>query len=151
MINLGIALGAGFYESRIVVPRWVESGEWNAEAARADNTGLRFWVFVTTVPLTLLTVANLIAAWRSRGPVRVWWLAASMLALADRAFTFTYFIPAMVNLMQNQNLPGPAALAAVSQWVSLNYLRHAIVIAALLTALKAFAVFYKTEGLRASS
>jgi hypothetical protein len=151
VINLGIGLGAGLYESRIVVPRWVETGEWNAQAAQADNTGLRFWVYITTGPLTLLTLANLIVAWRSRGPVRVWWLAASLFALADRAFTFSYFIPTMVKLMQDQDLSGPVALSTFSQWMNLNYLRHAIVIAALLAALKAFALFYKTGNLRASS
>jgi hypothetical protein len=56
--------GAGLYESQIVVPQWIsstpESGyHWNAEAARQANTGLNFWVYVTTVPLTLSTLANL--------------------------------------------------------------------------------------------
>src|SRR5438876_117396 len=60
VINLGIAFGAGLYEARIVVPQWLspspESGlSWNAELARQSNTGMRFWVYVTTVPLTLLT------------------------------------------------------------------------------------------------
>jgi len=63
VINLGIAFGAGLYEHRIVLPRWLESGDagahWNAEAARRDHTGRKFWGFVTTVPLTLLTLANL--------------------------------------------------------------------------------------------
>ena len=46
-INLGIALGAGLYESRIVVSDWpgVPPPQW-------PNTGIRFWVYVTTVPLT---------------------------------------------------------------------------------------------------
>jgi hypothetical protein len=72
VINLGIVLGAGLYEARIEFPQWLvysaESGyRWDAEAARHANTGLRFWVYVTTVPLTLLTLANLIAAWRAKG------------------------------------------------------------------------------------
>lgn len=61
VINLGVAFGAGLDEGRIVVAQWLiaspETGlHWNAEAAaRRDDTGLRFGVFVTTVPLTLLT------------------------------------------------------------------------------------------------
>jgi hypothetical protein len=35
-------------------------GGVNAEAMRQTNTGLRFWAYVTTVPLTLLTLANLV-------------------------------------------------------------------------------------------
>ena len=58
VINLGIAFGAGLYEHRIVVSRWLnvspESGtHWNAAVVRQDDTGRRFWAFVTTVPLTL--------------------------------------------------------------------------------------------------
>ena len=59
VINLGIAFGAGLYEARIEFPQWLiysaESGyHWNAEVARQANTGPRFWVFVTTIPLTCL-------------------------------------------------------------------------------------------------
>jgi hypothetical protein len=53
VIFLGITFGAGIYEKRIVVPRWLSSSgaagrHWNAEAARQDDTGRRFWAFVTT-------------------------------------------------------------------------------------------------------
>src|SRR5215203_6900822 len=59
VINLGTAFGAGIYESRVVVPQWQ-----NTPPQTWPNTGLEFWVYVTTVPLTLLTLANLVAAWR---------------------------------------------------------------------------------------
>lgn len=67
VINLGIAFGAGLYEHRIVVSQWVTGsaqggGRWDAEAVRRDDMGRRFWAFVTTGPLTLLTLANLFAA-----------------------------------------------------------------------------------------
>jgi hypothetical protein len=149
VINLGIAFGAGLYEHRIVVSRWVttsaESGDhWNAAVAREDDTGRRFWAFVTTVPLTLLTLVNLIVAWRASGPVRGWWLAAALVALADRLFTFSYFIPAMVGLMGTPD--SPQAAAAAMQWSHLNYARHAIVLLAWIAALKAFALFYHQRG-----
>ena len=93
VINLGIAFGAGLYEGRIVLSNWLVSSpdarlHWNAAAAQRDDTGLRFWIFVTTVPLTLLTVANLFAAWRTSEPARGWWLAAGVAALADRVSRF---------------------------------------------------------------
>ena len=83
ILNLGVEFGAGLYEGRIVFNNWLITSpdstlHWNAEAARHDNTGLRFWVFVTTVPLRLLTLANLIAAWRAVGTLRAWWLAAAV-------------------------------------------------------------------------
>lgn len=144
VLNLGIAFGAGLYEHRIVVPEWLEvsaeSGtHWNADAVMRHDTGRRFWVFVTTVPLTLLTLANLIAAWRTSSAVRVWWLAAALFALADRVFTFAYFIPTMVGLMGAPDSPESVAIA--TRWSNLNYLRHAIVLAAWLLALEAFASF----------
>lgn len=149
VINLGVALGAGLYEGRIVLSQWIRSSpdsalHWNAEVARRDNTGLRFWVFVTTVPLTLLTLANLIAAWRAVGPVRGWWLVAGVAALADRIFTFSYFIPTMVRLMRAPD--SSESVATAVRWANLNYVRHAIVLAAWLAALKAFSLLYRHRG-----
>lgn len=94
VINLGIAFGAGLYESRIVVPRWLtpapEDGFlWNAEAVRQDNTGLRFWVYVTTIPLTVITLANLLGAWRARGSASGWWAVGR----PDRAVRAAVHLP----------------------------------------------------------
>jgi len=149
VMNLGIAFGAGLYEHRIVVSRWISSSassgsHWNSDAARRDDTGRRFWAFVTTVPLTLLALANLFVASRASGPVRSWWVAAGLAALADRVFTFSYFIPTMVGLMRAADSPSSAAVA--TRWWTLNYVRHAIVLAAWLAALQAFALLYQQRG-----
>ena len=65
-INLGIAFGAGLYETRIILPRWFIKSEnrflVNNKAMNETDTGRKFWGFVTTMPLTLLTIANLIVA-----------------------------------------------------------------------------------------
>jgi hypothetical protein len=143
VMNLGITFGAGLYEARIAVPEWIGPGSdhrWNAEAARRANTGVRFWVFVTTVPLTLITIASLAAAWVSGGPERRWWLAAALTALLDRLFTFSYFVPTMLKLMRAEGLAEPEATAIALQWVKLNYVRQAIVLAAWVAALKAFSL-----------
>ena len=149
VINLGIAFGAGLYEHRIVVPQWISASQasgshWNADAARRDDTGRRFWAFVTTLPLTLLTLANLLVAWRAVSPARGWWLAAGLAALADRTLTFSYFIPTMVGLMRAAD--SPSSVATATRWRNLNYLRHAIVLVAWLAALQAFALFYQRHG-----
>ena len=148
VINLGVAFGAGLYEHRIVVPRRITPqapGRWNAEAALLDDTGRRFWAFVTTVPLTLLTVANLLVAWQAAGTaqrlVARGWFAA---ALADRVFTFSYFIPTMIGLMGKAS--SGESVAVATRWWSLNYLRHLIVLTAWLASLKAFALFYQQCG-----
>ncbi len=143
VINLGIAFGAGLYESRIAVPQWLSSSQpgsyrWNAEAARNADVGVRFWVYVTTVPLTLLTFASLLVAWWAPDVVRNWWLGAATAALIDRVMTFGYFIPTMIGLMRSEPADGAAATAKALQWVRLGYFRHAATLAAWLAALMAF-------------
>jgi hypothetical protein len=152
VINLGIAFGAGLYESRIVVPRWIGLGpdgvlmHWNAEAAQQDDTGRRFWAFVTTGPLTLLTLANLFASWRTSGRLRRWWIGAAVTVLVERAFTFAYFIPTMVWLIQQEH--SGAVAESASTWAQVNYVRHALVVIALVCALKALTMLYYDLGQR---
>ncbi|MGF1518723.1 MAG: DUF1772 domain-containing protein [Nodosilinea sp.] len=160
VINLGIALGAGLYESAIVFPQWLVSlpnggYQWQAEAARAANTGLRFWVYVTTGPLTLLTLANamLLLATSStiaashRGHLRRWWLGAVWLALAERLFTFGYFVPTMLYLM-GDNVASSEAVSTALRWSHLNHLRHLLLLLAWLAALQTFALFYQQLAFR---
>jgi hypothetical protein len=151
VINLGIAFGAGLYESRIVVPQWVsfspQSGfVWNPEAARQADTGLRFWVYVTTVPLTLLTLAGLVSFRWLHEPARNWWLAAAVGALVDRAMTFGYFIPTMLNLMHNATLPESEAVETALQWARLGHMRHAAALVAWLASLRALSLLHARPG-----
>ena len=89
-------------------------------------------------PLTLLTLASLGVAWRTTGPERGWWLEAALAILVDRILTFSYSIPTMVGLMNA--LDSPASVAVATRWMSLNYLRHALVLGGWLAALKAFSL-----------
>ncbi len=148
IINLGISLGAGVYESRIVVPQWlVRSSDgrthWNVAAAVAANVGLRFWVYVTTVPLTILTFANLFAALQAVGPARNWWLTAVIAAALDRASTFGYFVPTMLRLTRPDGPTGDDAARLATKWAQLDYIRHGLTLAALVSAL--FALMLLTE------
>ena len=148
VINLGIAFGAGLYESRIIVPQWLtflpHSGyRWNAQAARDANVGLRFWVYVTTVPLTLLTMASLVAAWWTPSEVRNWWLAAGAAVLVDRVMTFSYFIPTMITLMNSETMSASESVTKATRWINLGYVRHAATLTAWLAALRAFSLYSK--------
>jgi hypothetical protein len=148
VINLGIAFGAGLYESRITVPQWLsfstESGyHWNAEAARRANAGLRFWVYVTTIPLTLLTLVSLVVAWWAPSEVRNWWFAAAIVVLVDRVMTFGYFIPTMLTLMNHSTISASEAVAKATQWINLGYVRHIATLAGWLASLRAFSLLSK--------
>jgi hypothetical protein len=150
IINLGIAFGAGLYEGRIVVPQWITSApedgaqHWHPDRARTDDTGLRFWAFVTTGPLTLLTLANLIAGWKSTATVRRWWLGAAGVSLAERVFTLAYFVPTMVGLMGSPD--SAEAVSIANRWAALNNVRHVMVLAAWLAALKTLSLLYQARG-----
>ena len=151
VINLGIAFGAGLYETRIAVPQWLryspESGyRWNAEAARQADVGLRFWVYATTVPLTLLTLASLVAAWWAPVVVRNWWLGAVAATLVDRGMTFTYFVPTMIKLMRGDAFGESEAATKALQWVRLGYIRQAANLVAWLAALMAFRLMGEYDG-----
>jgi len=148
VINLGIAFGAGLYESRIIVPQWLsfspDSGyRWNGQAARDANVGLRFWFYVTTVPLTVLTIASLVAAWWAPTEVRTWWLAAGAAVLVDRVMTFSYFIPTMLTLMNSKTMSASQSVTKATQWINLGYIRHAAILIAWLAALGAFSLYSK--------
>ena len=134
VMNLGVAFGAGLYEGRVVVPGWAETSPqtW-------PNTGLMFWVYVTTVPLTLLTIANAVAAWRDLTPRRHAWRAAVAIALLERVVTFGYFIPRMVSLMAESSA-GPEVSAALGQWLWLNQGRHVLTLSAWVAALRALSL-----------
>jgi hypothetical protein len=137
VINLGIAFGAGLYEARIIVPQWVSS----PSIYRWPDTGRKFWAFVTTVPLTLLTIANLVAAWQTQGATRAWWLGAVAAVIIERIMTFMYFIPTNLKLQRrDETIPEPKLKAMVLQWAHLNYVRLAIDLTAWMAALKAFSM-----------
>ena len=132
VIFLGIAFGAGLYESRVVVPLWTSAPPGSLAA---PDAGRRFWAWITTGPLTLLTIANLVAALQSSGPGRAWWLTAALVTLAERGATFGYFIPTIIRLGR-QTQSDSTLLLALKRWVRLNYVRNAMTLVAWIAALR---------------
>jgi hypothetical protein len=65
-------------------------------------------------------------------------------ALADRIFTFTYFIPRMVGLLGAAD--SPEARASMRQWANLNDVRQLLVLVAWMAALQTFALLYARLG-----
>jgi hypothetical protein len=142
LLTLGMALGAGLYEARVVLPQWTRppSGpgfRWDAELARRTDPGLKFWAFVTTFPLTVLTLVSGVVAWRTSGPRGDWWLTAAGIVLLERVATFGYFIPTMMHLQRDTPLPESVVRTRVSRWLALNYIRNAAYLAAWVAAMLA--------------
>src|SRR5882757_5353046 len=81
VINLGVVVGAGFYEMRVVVPLWASAPP---RSLLAPESGLSFWMYVTTGPLTLLTLGNAVAAWETTSAARTWWLIAVIIVALKR-------------------------------------------------------------------
>jgi len=144
VINHGIAVGAGLYEQRVVLPQWFsrssEGIRVNSAAMRSSDVGRRFWAFVTTMPLTLLTLANLVVAWQSQGPRHQWWLGAALITLVERLATFSYFIPTAIRLMRAEALPSAQVEAMAAQWMALNHGRAALALIGWLAALRALSL-----------
>jgi hypothetical protein len=133
VITLGIASGAGLYEARIVVPIWASAPP---ASLRSPDSGREFWAFVTTAPLSLLTIGSLIAASRGQGARYQWWLVATIIALADRLATFSYFIPTLLRL-QRASASRVEIVARLARWIRLNHVRNALTLLAWMAAMKA--------------
>lgn len=138
-MNHGIAFGAGLYEARMIISPWI-GAVLRGEDARLPDSGRRFWAFVTTVPLTLLTLASLPAAWQAPGTIGDWWLGAAVITLVERIMTFAYFIPGMLRLQRGQFSPESKVKATAMRWANLNYVRSAFSLAAWIAALIAFSL-----------
>ena len=145
VINLGVTLGAGLYETRIVLPLWFHqapNGNYHVDfnAMRHIDTGRKFWGFVTTVPLTLLTIANLFFAFQSKMPLYGWWISGTFIILFERIGTFAFFIPTAIRLQKGEDLSVSKTTSLVSWWTRLNYIRNALTLVALLIFLKALLI-----------
>ena len=137
VMNIGIVFGAGIYEARIIVSEWANS----PSTYRWPDTGQKFWVFVTTVPLTILCLANLIAAYFFHGVGGDWWLISSIIIVIERIFTFSYFIPKGLKLQQGtESISKPQLKRMATQWNHLNYIRLTITLIAWILALEAFSL-----------
>jgi hypothetical protein len=144
-IFIGIAFGAGLYEARIVIPLWFNKTNAkysvNHENLNSIDSGRKFWGFITTGPLTLLTLINLIFAFQSSGEIHNWWLIASITILIERTLTFSFFIPTIIKLQRDTSVNERNNSIRISRWIRINYLRNALTLAAWLATLKAITLF----------
>jgi hypothetical protein len=142
VLNLGVVVGAGLYEARVVMPLW---GSALPETARSPEAGRRFWLFVATVPLTVLALFNFAMALLEHGPWRLWWLFAALLVIAERVVTFAYFIPEMVRMQRSAPTEPKEIEARFAAWRARNRFRLGILIVAWLAALQSLHMAARTH------
>jgi hypothetical protein len=117
VIALGIDLGAGIYEARIVVPLWANSIPESLEAGNpyrrvAIDAGMRFWAYVTTA-VAFLAVLSLVLGLYAPAAQRAWRTFAAVAELAVVAGTLLYFRPTLVRLFMSHGAGlSPAAVAS---------------------------------------
>lgn len=142
VLNLGIALGAGLYEARVVAPVW---GSALPETARSPEALRRFWLFAATVPLTILSLFNFAMALLEHGPWRLWWLFAALLVIAERVATFAYFIPALIHMQRAAPGEPKEIEARFAAWRMRNRLRLGVQAVAWLAALQSLLMAARTH------
>lgn len=139
----GLALGAGIFELRVIIPQWASQRTATAMAEAMERSGhvasgKKFWALVG--PLVLpLTVVNLAAAARSSGARRRWWLGSSTTMAGISVATATYYVPTLHDLRSPGAIPDDKVLATARRRVRLDYVRVVVGVGAWFAGAKALA------------
>lgn len=152
---LGIELGAGLYETLVIVPLWSASppdsvvayAQYNAAYPQfAPNQGGRFWIFVTPL-VGLAALSVFFSGLKTRPEHRRWRLAAAIITIVVVGFTFAWFVPNIILLLSKEvaNLSGERITGLAGWWVRLNWARAVLVAAAWLAALRALTISSRQE------
>jgi hypothetical protein len=147
---MGIGVGAGLYEARIITPLWSASppeSVWGwrdllaANPQYAPHGGDNFWIFVTPAR-ALLGILLLVTAVHMHGQQRTWRLVAGTLSLALFAIAALWLIPMSIELFASERPAfSPDRVASlVSDYVILNYIFQGLGIAAFLASLRALSL-----------
>lgn len=146
VVALGLDLGAGMYEARIVVPLWANGvpatlAAGNPFARVAIDAGMRFWAYMTSA-VAVLAVGALVFGFRTPEPEHTWRTIAAVAELCVVAMTLAYFRPTLVRLFisHGAGLSEETVSSTVRRWVLLSRVRIAVSFCAWCAALAALAV-----------
>ncbi len=122
----GLGIGAGLYETLVVYPRWKKDPTPATLAQRLESSGqnaaLKFWPLVSPIS-AILSIINMILAWRTVGPLTVWFSAALLVFLKSLA-TFLYFAPTMMRKFRRaETMDADKLKKSVALWTSLSPIR----------------------------
>lgn len=150
VIVLGIEMGAGLYETLVVLPLWTHSipdsviayYQHNAANQQLGMTpGPRFWMFFTPL-LGLLSIAALLTGFRTNAEHRKWRVIGTGLCIITVTATFAWFVPNIIRLGSAEvlTMSRDEVASVANAWVSLNWVRAVVGSLALLASLRAFSI-----------
>ncbi len=156
VIALGIEIGAGLYETLVVLPLWTSAPPESVTAYYQHNVanpqftlnaGGRFWMFNTPL-VGLLALATLLSGLRTRPQHRKWRMAGTILALVVVVSTFAWFVPNIIRLTSKDVMAMSADQVTnlTKWWVGLNWVRVVLYSAGWLSALRALSTPPRSES-----
>lgn len=150
VILLGIQLGAGLYEIRVITPlvtysppesviRFFSMSKTHPELA--IQAGRFFWKY-TSQPMGPLAIATLLIGIRSRGPQRIWMLIPAITVILVFAATYLFFVPTLRQLANSQQLglSPEQVMAKLNLWHVLNWFRLGFIAFAFIAGLRALSL-----------
>lgn len=127
-----VVLGGGLYEAVAVWPLVASDPPRSLEAtnqvlAVPDRAGMFFWSWATP-GLGVVGLTALLTSFGVPQPHRTWRLASTGLLLIVIAATLLYFRPTIIGLVVGHGggLPDDVIAAQMRQWVTLNWMRVAL-------------------------
>lgn len=121
-------MGGGLYEILVIYPNWKHDVDPQTLRSKLESSGQilaakRFWPLVSPAQ-GLLSIVNIILAWKYTGDAHTYWLAAAIAVFITRVITFSYFIPVMIRkIMQPEQIEAAQLQTIVKQWTALSPLR----------------------------
>jgi hypothetical protein len=122
----GFQIGAGVYETRVVLPLWASDPPRSVRAfftSPSPPVPARFWMF-STPAFGLACIALLVASITSAAANRSEVIVASALLVALVGSAFAYFVPRLFRLRdQSTTLADDEVVRITHSWVRLNLVR----------------------------
>lgn len=122
----GLGIGGGLYETLVVYPRWKTATTPAMLTQKLESSGqnaaLKFWPLVS--PLSaVLSIVNMLVAWRSVGLTTVWFGAALIIFLKSLS-TYLYFVPTMMRKFKRaETMDAEKLNRSVTLWTALSPVR----------------------------
>ena len=128
ILSVGVGIGGGLYETRVVYPNWAENPTPDGLAGKLVSSGQagaarRYWPLVSPAS-ALLAIVNVFLAWHQVGMIRNLWLMSSIAIVLKSIGTYGYFVPTYLRRIAKPDTMDAVTLRRlVRTWTGLSPLR----------------------------